>query len=98
MRRLVGLVHPAGQLDDAIADRPDIDGALGQDGIVAERFEHALFEHFVFLVHFVRFVVLAFVTTRDAIAELLGERGETAKAIGDDEARRESEDGAGDQV
>ena len=38
---------PAGQLDHAVADRADVDGALGENRIVAERLEHALLERLV---------------------------------------------------
>src|SRR5688572_26400876 len=47
-RRSLGFVRcldPARQLDRAFADRPDVDAALAQDGIVAEGLEHALLEH-----------------------------------------------------
>ena len=47
--RLLGLVvriHPAGQLDDSFVDRADVDCALAQYRIVAERLENALFELF----------------------------------------------------
>ena len=42
--RLVFVFDPAGELDHAVADRPDVDGALGENRIVAERLEHAVFE------------------------------------------------------
>src|SRR5439155_127970 len=50
------------QLDDAIADRADIHGAFGENGIVAIRLEHALFQRLVvvFGLEFVLFDVLEF--------------------------------------
>ena len=37
--RLVGRLHPARQLDDPLANFADVDGALGEQRVVAERFE-----------------------------------------------------------
>jgi hypothetical protein len=50
-RRGVGdlavVVHPAGELDDAVAQRLDVDGALAQHRVVGEDLEHARAEFLV---------------------------------------------------
>src|SRR6185437_14215023 len=45
--RLGFVLDPSRELDDAVADRPDVDRALRQRRIVAERLEHPLLETFV---------------------------------------------------
>jgi len=42
--RLVLSIDPAGELDNSLVYRTDIDGALAQGGVVAESFEHPLLE------------------------------------------------------
>ena len=38
------VLDPASQLDHAVADRANVDGSLGENRIVSERFEHTILE------------------------------------------------------
>ena len=46
------VLDPSRQLDHAVADRADVHRALGQNRIVAERFEHAILEVLVVRLRF----------------------------------------------
>src|SRR5689334_855652 len=51
MLRLLLRFHPAGELDDPLADRSDVDGSLAQNRVATERAQHALLQRGVAVEH-----------------------------------------------
>src|SRR5687768_5087957 len=101
--RLVGCIDPARELDYAVVEGTDVDGALAQDRVVTERFEHALLELFgrleralvVVVVRALVFFVFIFrrvagLSSAKLFANTVGESANSAVMLSDNDSCGES--------